>query len=190
MGDPLKRLFDFTSAFLLTALLLPIGVIVAAAVFVLDGWPILFCQWRVGRGLKLFRLYKFRTMRLNSEQQGFQTTEHDPRITRLGGFLRRSSLDELPQLLNILLGHMSLVGPRPDVPSARDSLPYRSEDWIKRHRVRPGLTGLAQVSGRSSLTFEKRLAYDLDYVDRHDMGTDFSILARTARVILRKAGTN
>jgi lipopolysaccharide/colanic/teichoic acid biosynthesis glycosyltransferase len=184
-----KRIFDLFCSAILITLLFPIGLGVGVAIFVLDGWPIFFVQPRVGKDLKIFNLFKFRTMQNGSERGGFQTSESDPRVTQLGRILRTTSIDELPQLANILLGQMSLVGPRPDVPLAPQFVPYTDKTWRERHLVRPGLTGLAQVSGRSNLTFEERLRFDLEYVQHHGMITDFVILLKTVQRVIRKTGT-
>ena len=118
------------------------------------------------------------------ELGSFSTKPGDPRITRVGKFIRATSLDELPQIWNVLIGDMSLVGPRPDVP-AQKAL-YTPDDWHKRTQVRPGITGLAQVTQRSNATHTERLALDLDYIDRQSVGLYLIILLRTARLILTK----
>lgn len=180
-----KRFFDIIVSLLLIFLASP--VILAAMIWVkLDSrGPVLFKQSRVGRGGGIFTIYKLRTMVADAEQRGgYATKQGDPRITRSGSFLRRTSLDELPQLFNVLLGSMSLVGPRPDTPMQKDQ--YTPEEWKMRTRVRPGITGLAQARLRSSATHQERLALDLQYVERADLGSDIAILWETARTLLKR----
>ncbi|USG67142.1 sugar transferase [Brevibacillus ruminantium] len=188
MGYPSwKRGLDLIFSVLLILLLLPLSVVIALWIKADSQGPILFTQERVGRSGQLFRIYKFRTMIRHAERQGdgFYTGQHDPRITRAGHFLRRWSLDELPQLLNILKGEMSFIGPRP-------TLAYQVEQYSPRQRgrlaVRPGLTGLAQVSGRNELSWPERIELDLNYVERLSLNLDLYILLRTFRVVLKKDG--
>ncbi len=179
-----KRSFDIAVSMLLMVVLAPFIVLIALLIFAGDGRSPLYLQVRVGRGTAPFTIYKFRSMRPDADRiGGYMTEQNDPRITRVGGFLRRTSLDELPQVFNVLKGDMSLVGPQPDVPAQQPL--YHPEDWVKRHSVRPGITGLAQVRGRSDTTFEARLANDLDYVARHSLFRDISILLATAKVFAR-----
>ncbi len=182
-----KRLFDVVLA-LLALLLLALPMLATAlAVWLDSGRPVLFTQWRVGRWGKPFRLYKFRSMVIDAQARGPQrTAAGDPRITRVGRWLRRSSLDELPQLLNVLRGDMSLVGPRPDVPAQQAD--YGAEDWQLRCSVRPGITGLAQALYRSRATPQQRLQADLDYARHHGLLRDLRILALTAGQLLRDSG--
>lgn len=162
----MKRLLDVGLAFLALLVLSPLLLLTAFAIAAKDGWPVLFKQVRVGQGGREFGIYKFRSMVKNAASIGpyYTAGADDPRITRVGRFIRRSSIDELPQLLNVLCGDMSLVGPRPDVPAQRSL--YSAADWQARCSVRPGITGLAQARIRSEGTFEQRLALDLDYVRR------------------------
>ena len=182
-----KRLFDVVLA-LLALLLLALPMLATAlAVWLDSGRPVLFTQWRVGRGGRPFRLYKFRSMVVDAQARGPQrTAAGDPRITQVGRWLRRSSLDELPQLLNVLRGDMSLVGPRPDVPAQQAD--YGAEDWQLRCSVRPGITGLAQALYRSRATPQQRLQADLDYARNHGLLRDLRILALTAGQLLRDSG--
>lgn len=139
-------------------------------------------QKRVGRGCVVFEMLKFRSMVVNADREGgFQTEPNDQRVTRVGAFIRSKSIDELPQVLNVLRGDMSLVGPRPDVPKQEEL--YSPEDWRRRHQVRPGITGLAQVRGRSDITPETRLAHDLEYVEKTSLALDIQILIRTFGVL-------
>lgn len=180
-----KRSFDIIVSLFLIILTFP--VIVAAMIWVKldsDG-PVLFEQSRVGKSGEIFTIYKLRTMVADAEKRGgYATTQGDPRITRSGLFLRRTSLDELPQLFNVLMGSMSLVGPRPDTPMQENR--YTPEEWKKRTRVRPGITGLAQARLRSSATHQERLALDLQYVEQAHLGSDIMILWETARTLLKR----
>ncbi len=183
----MKRAFDLgVAAAALLLLALPM-LLIAALVWLDSGRPVLFAQTRVGRGGRDFRLLKFRSMVVDAEARGPQrTAAADPRITRCGRWLRRTSLDELPQLLNVLRGDMSLVGPRPDVPAQRAD--YSEADWRRRCSVRPGLTGLAQARYRSRATPRQRLDADLDYVEHHGLVRDLAILGMTAAQLLRRSG--
>ena len=193
-----KRCLDVALAFVAIVMLLPLFAIVAAAVAIDSGWPPLYGQTRVGLNGRRFRMWKFRTMvkdaerlqaRLESlnEVQGpvFKITR-DPRVTTVGRVLRRTSIDELPQLFNVLNGDMSLVGPRP-LP-IRDVLRFTRSSDMRRFSVRPGLTGLWQVSGRSRLDFDQWITLDLRYIDRWSLALDFLILARTIPAVIRGTG--
>ncbi len=174
----MKRLFDILATLAALALLSPLLVATAIAVALEDGWPVLFTQVRVGRGGREFRMFKFRSMVRNAAALGpYHTSVDDPRITRTGRFIRRTSLDELPQLLNVLAGDMSLVGPRPDVPAQRAL--YSETDWAARCSVRPGVTGLAQALLRSAATEQQRLDLDLRYVREHSLLMDLRIIGWT-----------
>lgn len=159
----MKRILDVLGSLIALILLAPVLTIAALAVLLSDGRPVLFVQSRVGRGGREFGMLKFRTMVRNAAAIGpWHTVDDDPRITRVGRFLRRSSIDELPQVINVLRGDMSLVGPRPDVPAQRSL--YTQQDWDQRCSVRPGITGLAQALIRSGGTEGQRLTLDLRYV--------------------------
>ena len=158
----------------------PVALAVAAAVALAMGRPVLYASERAGRGGAPFRFLKFRTMR------GGPGTDAE-RTTRLGRFLRRTSLDELPQLLHVLSGKMALVGPRP-LPTAY--LPRYSPEQARRHEVRPGITGWAQVNGRNSIGWDEKLALDVWYVDHRSAALDLRILWRTASGVLRQTGIN
>lgn len=171
----MKRAIDVLLSLMLLLLLSPVLLAAAAAVALESGLPVLFRQVRVGRGGREFAMFKFRSMVQDAAATGpWFTAGNDPRITRVGRFLRRSSIDELPQLLNVLKGDMSLVGPRPDVPAQRSL--YSAADWAERCSVRPGLTGLAQALVRSEATPGERLALDLRYVRERSLWLDFRIL--------------
>ncbi|MGM9513391.1 sugar transferase [Roseateles sp. DB2] len=183
----MKRLLDVGASLVALLLLSPLLLGVALAVFAGDFGPVLFRQRRVGRDGREFSIYKFRSMVLNAERLGsFSTADGDPRITRVGRFIRRTSLDELPQLFNVLLGDMSLVGPRPDVPAQRGL--YTDEEWQARHRVRPGITGLAQATLRSEATVEQRKQMDLRYAREASLALDMQIIAMTFKQVFGKGG--
>jgi lipopolysaccharide/colanic/teichoic acid biosynthesis glycosyltransferase len=163
-------------------LLWPLMLATAAAVALESGRPVLFRQVRVGQGGRPFVMYKFRSMTKDAEARGPHFTDRgDPRITRVGGVIRRTNLDELPQLLNVLKGDMSLVGPRPDLP-AQQSM-YSDQDWSMRCSVRPGITGLAQALLRSEATLEQRIALDLQYVREAGCWLDLKIMILTFGVL-------
>jgi sugar transferase EpsL len=173
-----KRLFDVTGAGLALILLLPVMVAVALAVLICLGRPILFVQVRPGLGGRPFRLIKFRTMR--SDGGGMSDAE---RLTRFGRFLRSTSLDELPELWNVLKGDMSLVGPRPLLLHYLD---HYTPFQMRRHEVRPGITGWAQVNGRNAISWDAKFAMDVWYVDNISLALDLKILLLTvARIFVR-----
>lgn len=187
-----KRLADLVMAGSALVVFAPLMAVLALAILVFDGRPVLYAGERLGRGGRVFRMYKFRTMRPGSDRNAelnpdgsLRILEDDPRVTRLGRFLRRYSLDELPQLLNVLKGEMSVVGPRPDLPFHVDAY-----DDVERRKllVRPGITGLAQVSGRNALAWKDRLRLDVEYVDRLSPGLDARILAWTILRVIRADG--
>ena len=158
----------------------PLMLIIAIGVKCSGPGPILFKQIRVGYMRREFRMLKFRSMRQNDEEETGWTTEEDPRRTRFGTFIRKTSLDELPQLFNVLKGDMSLVGPRPELPhfveQFKDTIPY----YMVKHQVKPGMTGWAQVNGyRGDTSIPKRIEHDLWYIDHWSMWLDLKILFRT-----------
>lgn len=170
----MKRLMDIVLSLAALVLLSPVLLFVALWIVLDSGRPVFFRQTRVGRDGQPFGILKFRSMRIDAAATGpYFTQANDPRITGVGRFIRRTSIDELPQLLNVLWGDMSLVGPRPDVP-AQQSL-YTPDDWTLRCSVRPGITGLAQVRGRSQASFGQRLAFDLEYVKNVSVWLDLRI---------------
>lgn len=189
----IKRLVDLVVAVLVLALAAPLMLIIAAAIKLDSRGPVLFRQIRLGRNRQPFVINKFRSMRASAEaeQAGLAALNeadgplfkirHDPRLTRVGCLLRRLSLDELPQFLNVLGGDMSLVGPRPPIPNEVE----RYEDWhLQRLEVSPGLTGLWQVSGRSGLTFDEMVLLDIWYIENWSLALDFKILLRTIPSVL------
>lgn len=174
----MKRLMDLSLSLLALLLLSPLMALTAIAVALESGLPVLFVQRRLGLGGREFGMYKFRSMVKDASSLGpYFTVDGDPRITRVGRLIRRTSIDELPQLLNVLKGEMSLVGPRPDVPEQRKL--YGDDDWALRCSVRPGITGLAQALLRSEGTEQQRLALDLRYAREASVWLDLRILAWT-----------
>jgi lipopolysaccharide/colanic/teichoic acid biosynthesis glycosyltransferase len=195
-----KRAFDLLVAGAALVVLSPLLALVALIVRLESRGPVVFRQPRIGKDGRTFMILKFRTMRSRPEDahdlnpvpqvSAFEEYVFDPlyggkQYTRIGRLLRTTSLDELPNLINVLRGDMSIVGPRPEVPELVAQ--YRPE-YHRRHKVRPGITGLAQVNGRASLTYEKTIAYDLEYVDDHSLLRDLGILARTLPVVLSRKG--
>ena len=191
-----KRLFDLAVCVLALPIVLPVFLLCALAVRVDSPGPVLFTQLRTGRHGKRFRMYKFRTMVQNAEELKEQLRHlsivpppdfkivDDPRITRVGKFLRKTSLDELPQLINVIRGEMSLVGPRPTSFAASTY-----DVWhAARLEVTPGITGLWQVKGRNSTTFDERLRLDIAYVRQMSLALDFKILALTFTSVLNRTG--
>ena len=194
----LQAHLDIVASLVAILMLAPLFLVAGFLVKLTSQGPVFFVQERVGLNKRRFRLYKFRTMVADAEQWQ-REIEHlneasgpvfkiknDPRLTHVGKFLRKTSIDELPQLFNVLKGDMSLVGPRP--------LPLRDyerfdQDWQRRRfSVRPGITCLWQISGRSSIPFEKWMELDMEYIDHWSLGLDFKILAKTIPAVLKGAG--
>ena len=176
----MKRAMDIVLAMAALLALAPLLLGAALAIALETGLPVLFRQTRVGLNGREFGMYKFRSMVKNAAQVGpYFTTDNDPRITRVGRFVRRTSIDELPQLINVLKGEMSLVGPRPDVPAQRSL--YTPVDWAQRCSVRPGITGLAQALYRSDSTEAQRLEADLRYIREASLWLDLEICWWTLR---------
>jgi len=171
----LKRLFDIAVTLLAAPLLVPVAAVVALVIWAGLGRPVLFVQERPGLNGAPFRMMKFRTMREANDGDGRPLSDAE-RMTGLGRFLRATSLDELPEFWNVLKGEMSLVGPRPLL---MEYLPLYSREQARRHEVRPGITGWAQVKGRNALSWEEKFAYDVWYVDNRSLWLDIRILART-----------
>lgn len=201
MGRVWKRLFDLIGSFLLLIIFAPLLLIIAFLILLLSGWPIFYVSHRTGQyGREKVSLLKFRTMIKGADDQkgsllpqSHRTdgplfkVKDDPRVTTIGKLLRRFSIDELPQLLNVLVGHLSLVGPRPHLP---DEV-ARYGSWHKRVlTVRPGITGLAQVSGRSNLPFDEEVRLDLRYIEEWSLSFDVWILWRTLFVVVFGRGAD
>lgn len=181
----MKRLFDILMSIVILLFFSPVLLMLGLALLITSRGPIFYRQQRVGRGGSTFWMLKFRSMVVNADRIGsYITNQGDPRITPIGAFIRRTSLDELPQLINVLLGDMSLVGPRPDVPAQRSL--YSDNDWAIRTSVRPGITGLAQATLRSGATHQQRLTLDLEYVQRKSFCFDLKVLVLTVRQVLGK----
>ena len=177
-----KRLFDFIFSLLAIIILSPVMLITAITVRIKLGSPVLFTQERPGKYEKTFKLFKFRSMKDICDDNGKQLSD-DERLTSFGRKLRSTSLDELPELFNIIRGDMSFVGPRPLLV---EYLPWYSDEESHRHDVRPGLTGLAQVNGRNFLGWDKRLAMDVEYVNKITFVNDISIIWKTVWKALKK----
>jgi lipopolysaccharide/colanic/teichoic acid biosynthesis glycosyltransferase len=184
IGSKLKRVVDLTAALFGLVLLAPVMAVAAAAIWLMMGPPVLFRQIRPGLGGRPFLMYKFRTMR--EEFQADSTPRPDAeRLTRLGRFLRKTSLDELPQLWNVLRGELSLVGPRPLL---LEYLPLYTPEQARRHQVKPGITGWAQVHGRNAIGWEQKFVLDTWYVDHWSLGLDFQILGLTVVKVFKREG--
>ena len=196
-----KRSIDVIGSAMCLVLLSPLFLLLAVAIVVDGGRPVLFRQVRLARGMREFRVLKFRTMKLGAssemhrdyikklatgraDEEGLKKITADPRVTRVGRFLRRTSLDELPQFVNVLIGHMSLVGPRP---ALEYELQYYRPGHFERFAVKPGMTGLWQVSGRNQLGFAEMLELDAEYARSSNLWTDIKILAKTPMAAISKA---
>ena len=182
----IKRVLDFFLSLTALVLLSPIFLVLAAVSFFQFGPKIMFRQVRPGMNEKLFAMYKFRTMTNDRDAQG-NLLPDEQRTTRWGHFLRSTSLDEIPELLNVLRGDMSLVGPRPLLVSY---LPHYNERQRRRHNVRPGITGFAQVNGRNTLTWSEKFDLDVQYVDSMSFTLDVQIIGRTVASVFRREGIN
>jgi sugar transferase EpsL len=180
----IKRTFDLIVAILTLVTLLPVLLVLAWLVKVRLGSPILFCQTRPGKEGVPFMMYKFRTMTDERDSKGDLSPDKD-RLTNFGKFLRASSLDELPELLNVLKGEMSLVGPRPLL---MEYLPLYSAEQTRRHEVRPGITGWAQVNGRNAISWEEKFKLDVWYVDNQSLWLDMKILWLTVWRVFHQSG--
>lgn len=180
----LKRIIDFLLSFFAIVILSPVMAIVAVLVKVKLGSPVIFSQLRPGKNEKIFHLYKFRTMTDEKDEQG-NLLPDQMRLTNFGKMLRSTSLDELPELWNILKGDMSIVGPRPLLVKY---LPLYSEEQRHRHDVRPGFTGLAQVHGRNSISWQEKFAWDIKYVNHITFWGDLKIICQTVGVVLKRDG--
>ena len=181
-----KRLFDVLGAALLLAMASPVLAVISVLVWKFHGRPVLFIQERPGLDAKIFKMYKFRTMTDERDGSG-QLLPDDQRLTRFGRFLRDSSLDELPELFNVLKGDMSLVGPRPLLV---EYLPLYSMEQARRHSVKPGVTGWAQINGRNAISWEEKFELDVWYVDNWSLWVDVKILWLTFLKVLKRSGVS
>lgn len=181
----IKRLLDIVLSGTALIVLAPVYLVLAILIRINLGSPIIFCQERPGRYGKIFKLYKFRTMTDERDEEGNLLPDEE-RLPRFGRILRSTSLDELPELWNIFTGDMSLIGPRPLLVRY---LPYYTKEESHRHDVRPGLTGLAQVNGRNALGWEERFSYDLEYVGHLTFLMDVKIIFMTVGKVLKRSGT-
>jgi len=181
-----KRVFDLLVSLVLFILLLPIFLIITLILFiVMDGQPFFF-QIRPGKNARLFELIKFRTMNEGKDEKGELLPDKE-RLTSMGSFLRKTSLDEIPQLLNVIKGDMSLIGPRPLLP---EYLPIYSTLQARRHEVMPGITGWAQVNGRNNISWNQKFAYDVWYVNNISFLLDMRIIFLTIRKVVMREGIN
>lgn len=184
----IKSVIDIIASAVGLVLLFPVFVLIAVAIKLTSKGPVFFLQDRVGKDATIFKLFKFRTMTPGAINmgKGLSVSEKDTRITKVGSFLRKTSFDEIPQLLNVLKGDISLVGPRPTVP---EHLAYYGDFERRRLEVRPGITGLATVNGRASIPWSQRIKYDVEYVDNFSLWLDLKILFKTVWIVLRGQGT-
>nr|WP_284143197.1 sugar transferase [Vibrio alginolyticus] len=181
-GKKVKRIIDVLTSLVAMVILSPVFCLLYFLIKIKLGSPVFFSQLRPGKDEKIFRMYKFRTMTDCRDENGHLLPDSE-RITQFGAFLRKSSLDELPSLWNILKGDMSLVGPRPLLVEYLD---YYTDEEKRRHKVRPGLTGLAQVSGRNNLGWDERLNIDIQYVNNPSLLLDIKILLKTFYKVIKK----
>jgi lipopolysaccharide/colanic/teichoic acid biosynthesis glycosyltransferase len=182
----LKRVFDIIVAISSLLILLPVLAVVAVAIYVKMGRPIMFSQIRPGIHGAPFKMFKFRTMLQSTDKTGALLSD-EMRLTRFGKFLRSTSLDELPELWNVLKGDMSLVGPRPLL---MEYLPLYSAEQARRHEVKPGITGWAQVNGRNALSWDEKFVLDVWYVDNQSIKLDFGILLKTLGEVIFRRNVN
>lgn len=187
----IKRVMDIVISLLGVIVTSPILIITAIAIKLESKGPIIFKQERLGVGGKIFKIYKFRSMCVGAEKGGVYESKNDSRVTRVGKFIRKTSIDELPQFFNILKGDMSLIGPRPTL--TYHPWPYEQYTEIQKQRfnVRPGVTGWAQVNGRKEVPWDKRLEYDVEYVNNLSFKMDMNIFMKTIyKVLMMKDNVN
>ena len=185
----MKRVFDFIISLFALIILSPLFLLVALIILIGDGTPVLFRQKRVGKNNELFTIYKFRTMKRGTENVASGKLENaNAKITKFGRILRATSIDELPQLFNILNGTMSLVGPRPLIPEETEIRELREKYNV--YTIRPGITGWAQVNGRDNISLEQKALLDKEYVEKQSLGFDIKILIMTVLKVLRREDVN
>lgn len=180
----IKRILDIILSLIAIIITLPIFLIVGILILIFIGQPAIFRQKRPGKNEKIFTMYKFRTMTNKKDEDG-NLLPDELRLTKLGNFLRKTSLDEIPEFINILKGDMSFVGPRPLLV---EYLPYYTEEENHRHDVRPGLTGLAQVNGRNNLDWNDKFQKDLEYVNNITFINDVKIIIDTIKIVFKREG--
>jgi len=195
MYSALKRATDISLSLLGTITLFPLGIIISTLIFIESRMPVFYVQKRVGKGGKVFQMYKFRSMVNGAESQSgpVWAKENDPRVTPIGRILRKTRLDELPQLINVIKGEMTLVGPRPERPEIVVTLRQEIPDYIKRLELKPGLTGLAQVNHCYDTCIEDvkmKLASDLEYMENQSLLFDLKIFAKTIGVVITGKGAH
>ena len=178
-----KRPIDFLGALMLIMLLLPVYIVLYILIIIFLGSPAIFSQERPGKGGKIFSVMKFRSMTNETDKDGNLLPDAQ-RLTKFGWLLRKSSLDEIPQLFNVLKGDMSFIGPRPLLVRY---LPYYTKEEMRRHNVRPGITGLAQVNGRNAISWKAKFAYDIEYVDNITFLGDVKIVLKTVQKVLKRS---
>ena len=179
-----KSFFDFMAAFIGLIVLSPLIIVVTILLFILNNGKPFYFQNRPGYKEKIFRIIKFKTMNDKKNEAGELLPDFE-RTTLVGKFIRKTSIDEIPQLINVFLGHMSLVGPRPLLP---EYLPLYNESQRRRHEVKPGITGWAQVNGRNAINWEDKFNYDIEYVYKQSFFLDFSILCKTIISVIKRKG--
>lgn len=187
MYKHIKRIMDFTVALVSLIILSPLMVIVAIMIKLNRDGPILFKQERPGLGGKIFTVYKFRTMSVKTHDEEGKELSDFERMSGIGSFLRKTSVDELPQFINILKGDMSFIGPRPLL---TEYLELYTPEQMRRHDVRPGISGWAQVNGRNTITWEEKFRYDVEYVDNLSLKMDLNILIKTILNVIKQDGIN
>ncbi len=187
MYKSVKRALDFVFSFFALIVFLPLMAVAAVMIKLDDGGPALFRQKRPGKDGEIFEVYKFRTMTVRTEDKTGRPLSDMERMTKIGRFLRKTSIDELPQFINVLKGEMSFIGPRPLL---CEYLDLYSPEQARRHEVRPGISGWAQVNGRNAITWEEKFDYDVYYVDNISFWFDMKILVKTVANVLSGAGVN
>lgn len=185
----MKRVFDFIISLFALIILSPLFLLISLIILIGDGKPVLFRQKRVGKSNELFTIYKFRTMKRGTENVASGKLENaNAKITKFGRILRATSIDELPQLFNILNGTMSLVGPRPLIPEENEIRELREKYNV--YTIRPGITGWAQINGRDNISLEQKALLDKEYVEKQSLGFDIKILVMTVLKVLRREDVN
>ena len=181
----IKRCLDFGISLILGLLLFPVILVVAIAIKVSSEGPVLFMSHRVGRNNKLFNMPKFRSMKMHTPAVATHLLENpDSHLSSIGGFLRKSSLDEIPQLWSVIVGDMSLIGPRPALYNQQELIDLRTEHGV--HKIQPGVTGWAQINGRDELSIAEKVVFDIEYLERRGLLFDLKIMLGTIQVVLKR----